>query len=125
MRYVFSNNVGVHVHSLWIHVVEIVKDLLQQLEVGNYRSIQLSDADKQSTVELSSSSFSSNSQCVALMGDSTHLDAAPIPMDDVIIAADALKIWFRRMPEPITTFALYDQCIAAGKKESCQLAQVG
>ena len=52
------------------------------------------------------------------------LKAPPIPIDDVLIVADVLKIWFRKMPEPITTFSLYDACIEAGKLESPQLAQV-
>lgn len=107
-----------------MYLLEIVKELLKQLEVGNYHSLQLSVDEKESPDQPLVPTPSLNSQVESLIGDRALLNAPAIPMDDVIIVADALKIWFRKMPEPITTFALYDLCIEAGKQECSALALV-
>lgn len=33
---------------------------------------------------------------------------------DVLVACDILKIWLRRLPEPLCTYRAYDLCVAAG-----------
>ena len=43
---------------------------------------------------------------------------------DVLVACDLLKIWLRRLPEPITTFAAYAQCVAAGMRQDSRIARV-
>ena len=99
-----------------------MKELLQQLEVGNYRSLLL-PGEGGSTQE-QTLSLPADGHLDELVGDKSLLQAAPVPITDVLIVADVLKIWFRKMPEPITTFALYDMCIAAGTKNDERLALV-
>ena len=43
---------------------------------------------------------------------------------DVLVACDLLKIWLRRLPEPITTFASYQQCVSAGMRLDSRIANV-
>lgn len=45
-------------------------------------------------------------------------------VDDIMVACDLLKIWFRRLPEPIVPFHFYDQCIRAGSCGDESLANV-
>jgi hypothetical protein len=43
---------------------------------------------------------------------------------DVLVACDLLKIWLRKLPEPITTFASYQQCLTAGMRLDSRIANV-
>jgi hypothetical protein len=42
---------------------------------------------------------------------------------DVLVACDILKIWLRRLPEPLCTYRAYDRCVAAGVAREESAAQ--
>lgn len=106
-------------------MAEIVKQLLRQLDVGNYRSLRLTSSEVDDDIaHLSLLNKEFNADLAGLLGDREALTAAPLVVEDVLIVADVLKIWFRKMPEPITTFALYDMCITAATNNDHALAQV-
>jgi hypothetical protein len=42
---------------------------------------------------------------------------------DVLVACDILKIWLRRLPEPLCTYQAYDLCVAAGAAREESAAQ--
>ena len=44
---------------------------------------------------------------------------------DVLVACDLLKIWFRRLPDPLVPYSLYDLCIRAGLRSEKSIAYVG
>ena len=104
-------------------LTETVKELLRQLEVGNYRSLRLTDDNADAALAHNPTS-DANCPFALLIGDREILQAPAIPIDDVLIVADVLKIWFRKMPEPITTFGLYSMCITAGTNGDLKLAKV-
>jgi hypothetical protein len=102
--------------------VEAVKAVLDQLEKGNYQSLRGNVARQEYARKIRSKYGSSRSETHLAM--IAQLDAPPINIPDVLVAADLLKIWFRRMPEPITGYRFYDRCVAAGKRNEISGAEV-
>lgn len=45
-------------------------------------------------------------------------------VNDVLVACDILKIWLRRLPEPIVPYCFYEQCVKAGSLNDISLALV-
>jgi hypothetical protein len=41
---------------------------------------------------------------------------------DVLVACDLLKIWFRRLPEPLLPYTCYARCVTAGQRGDTGLA---
>jgi hypothetical protein len=102
--------------------VETVKAVLDQLERGNYQSLRGTVARQEFCRKIRGKYGNSRSETHLAM--IAQLDEPPIRIPDVLVAADLLKIWFRRMPEPITGYRLYDRCVAAGKRNDLSAAEV-
>jgi hypothetical protein len=119
--------------------VDTVKSIMAQLEVGNYQSIlgSKSRVEKSRRGSASEASIENKRGVSSSSSSSAHKrsSSAPpvrselrheyIPISDVLVACDLLKLWFRKMPEPVTGFALYSQCVNAGKRDDIHLAEVG
>ena len=64
--------------------------------------------------------------CLLYVGDNT-VEAASAGIDvvkDVLVACDLLKIWFRKLPEPIVPYVYYESCVKAGLRGDRALANV-
>lgn len=117
--------------------VDTVRSIMAQLEVGNYQSILSSKSRVEKSRRGSASEASiENKRGVSSSSAHKRSSSAPpvprselrheyIPISDVLVACDLLKLWFRKMPEPVTGFALYSQCVNAGKRDDIHLAEVG
>lgn len=102
--------------------VETVKAVMEQLEKGNYQSLRGEVARQEYRRKMRSKY--GNSRLEIHLNLLSQLDEQPVPIPDVLVAADLLKIWFRRMPEPITGYRLYERCVAAGKRDDINAASV-
>lgn len=102
--------------------VETVKAVLDQLERGNYQSLRSAVARQEYSRKIRMKYGNSRSETHLQM--IAQLDEQPITIPDVLVAADLLKIWFRKMPEPITGFRFYDRCVSAGRREDIHAAEV-
>ncbi len=102
--------------------VEKVREVMEQLERGNYQSLRSERERVEYRKKMRARYGDSRSEThLALLA---QLDEQPVAVGDVLIAADLLKIFFRRMPEPITGFRLYERCVAAGKRDDVAAASV-
>ena len=45
-------------------------------------------------------------------------------ISDVLVACDLLKIWLRKLPEPLIPFSCYSNCVSAGLRTDVSLAKV-
>lgn len=64
--------------------------------------------------------------CLRYVGDSSN-DAAGAGISvvrEVLVACDLLKIWFRKLPEPIVPYTYYESCVKAGLRGDKALANV-
>lgn len=114
--------------------VDTVKSIMAQLEVGNYQSIlgsasrvehsRRGSAGSEASVENKRGNGASGRRSSCAAPQSDHRSEY-IPINDVLVACDLLKLWFRKMPEPVTGFALYNECVHAGKRDDSRLAEVG
>lgn len=57
-------------------------------------------------------------------GEGDSATAGADVVSDVLVACDLLKMWFRRLPQPIVPYACYAQCVRAGQRGDAALAQV-
>lgn len=101
---------------------------MAQLEVGNYSSIMVFRAGAEHSRRGSAPNIKSETK---RSGNKRAMSAPPlppkgefIPINDVLVACDLLKLWFRRMPEPVTGFDLYSDCVSAGRRDDPRAAEV-
>jgi hypothetical protein len=102
--------------------VETVKAVMDQLERGNYQSLRSTVARQEHSRKIRAKY--GNSRLETHQALIAQLDEQPIVIPDVLVAADLLKIWFRKMPEPITGYRYYDRIVAAGRRDDVNAAAV-
>lgn len=95
-------------------ILEICADAIERVGIQNMGIYRLSGTT--SRVQKLKAKFDADWSSVDLMNDEA--------LSDINIVAGCLKLWFRELPEPLLTYALYPAFIEAAKVEDDYLRQI-
>ncbi|WFD43399.1 Rho GTPase-activating protein [Malassezia psittaci] len=95
-------------------ILQICADAIERVGIQNMGIYRLSGTT--SRVQKLKAKFDADWSSVDLMNDEA--------LSDINIVAGCLKLWFRELPEPLLTYALYPKFIEAAKVEDDYLRQI-